>query len=215
MMNFDFNNLYLVNPCKFDDECYSRAVHASSILDKAKIFQSFEDAVKNIDFLVATSSKETISEKKHLRNPLILQEFSKKIYEIDGKVGLIFGREDYGLLNDEIAKSDLMLKIQTSDKYKALNLSHSVGLVLYSLFLQKIVKPEKRRTIDNLEKKHLYNVFSDLLDSIDYPEHKNEKTQVMFKRIMSRAMPSKWEYHTLMGVLKKANGKIKKRDKKR
>ena len=156
-MNFDFDKLYLVNPCEIDDECYIRAVHASSILDKARIYDSFDEAVKNIDFLVATSSKQTFSEKKHLRNPIFLQDFSKQINKVDGKVGLIFGREDYGLLNDEIAKSDMMLKIQTSDKYQALNLSHSVGLVLYSLYLQKTNIPEQRSTIDNLEKTHLYN----------------------------------------------------------
>ncbi len=36
----------------------------------------------------------------------------------------------------------------------------------------------------------------------------------MFKRIMGRAMPSKWEYHTLMGVLGKATEKIKNNQEK-
>jgi tRNA C32,U32 (ribose-2'-O)-methylase TrmJ len=36
-----------------------------------------------------------------------------------------------------------------------------------------------------------------------------ENTEIMFKRIMGRAMPSKWEYHTLMGVFSKSLEKIK------
>ena len=58
MANFDFKNLYLINPCNLDDECYSRAMHADKIVENAKIFKSVEPAVKNIDYLIATSSIE-------------------------------------------------------------------------------------------------------------------------------------------------------------
>ena len=67
-MNYDFNNLFLVNPCELNDECYARAMHAQEILDNDKIFSSFQDAIKNIDYLVATSSIQSQSDKKHLRN---------------------------------------------------------------------------------------------------------------------------------------------------
>jgi TrmH family RNA methyltransferase len=212
MANFDFVNLFLVNPCKIDDECYARAMHASKILDDSKIFKSYNDAIKKIDFLVATSSIESKNDKKHLRNAVILEEFSEKIFEIDGNIGLIFGREDYGLLNEEIARCDVMLKIPTSDNYPSLNLSHAVGLILYSLFIKNQIST-KKRIISKIEKDKLNSFYKELLDLINYPEHKKQKTEVMFKRILGRAMPSKWEYHTLMGVLSKSIELIK--DKKK
>jgi tRNA C32,U32 (ribose-2'-O)-methylase TrmJ len=46
-----------------------------------------------------------------------------------------------------------------------------------------------------------------LLDVIDYPEHKKEKTKVMFRRLIARSVPSVSEFHTLMGVL---DGAIKR-----
>lgn len=214
MMNFDFHKLYLVNPCELSDESYIRAVHADSILDNASIFPSFEKAIEDIDLLVATSAKETISEKKHLRNPLYLPEFAQQIQKAEGTIGLVFGREDYGLLNEEIATCDLIVKIPASAQYETLNLSHSVGLMLYSIFLEMNEVPEKRTPIDNLEKNHLYEAFSDLLDEIQYPEHKYEKTKIMFKRLMSRSIPSKWEYHTLMGVLRTAVKQLQRKQKK-
>ena len=82
-------------------------------------------------------------------------------------------------------------------------------MVLYSLFVSKDFKPKNRRKIGKTEKEKLFGFFSKLLDEIDYPDHKKEKTMVMFKRIMGRAIPSKWEYHTLMGVLSKTLNKIK------
>ena len=209
MMNFGFDNLYLVNPCKLDDECYTRAMHAQSILDNAKIFPSFEKAAKDIDYLVATSSIESQNDKRHLRNAVLLEELAEKIFVLDGKIGLVFGREDYGLYNDEIAACDIMLRIPTRDSYLSLNLSHAVALVLYSLYIAKEFTPKEKRLIGNVEKEKLYMFFPNLLGEISYPEYKKEKTEIMFKRIMGRAMPSKWEYHTLMGVLNKTLEKIK------
>ena len=210
MMNFGFNNLYLVNPCKLDEECYSRAVHAYTIVENAEIFSSFNYAIKDIDYLAATSSIEAKTDKKHLRNPMLVEDFAKKIIEVEGSIGLVFGREDYGLYNNEIAACDVMIRIPTSESYLALNLSHAVSLVLYSLFLNRIFTPKEKRNIGTVEKNKLYEFFSDLLDVINYPEHKKNNTKIMFKRMMGRAMPSKWEYHTLMGVFSRLLGKIRK-----
>ena len=209
-MNFDFSKLCLVNPPKFDDECYSRAMHAQRILEDAQVFPSFNEAVRKLDYLVATSSIESQSDKKHLRNAIVLEDFAEKIFETKGRIGLVFGREDYGLYNDEIAKCDIIVKIPTSDSYHSLNLSHAVGIILYSLYVKKTFSPKTKRNIGQTEKEKLYEFFSDLLEEINYPNHKKEKTKVMFRRIMGRAMPSKWEYHTLMGVLSKTLEKIKK-----
>ncbi len=214
MMNFDVEHLYLVNPCELDNVCYARAMHATKILDNAKTFSSFEDAIKNLDFLVATSSIESKTDKRHLRNPVLLEDFSKTIFDVKGKVGLFFGREDYGLFNEEIATCDIMLKIPTSDSYPSLNLSHAVTIVLYSIYLRKACIPERRRAIGSLEKQKLYEFFAQLLDDIDYQPHKKEHTKILFKRLMGRAIPSKWEYHTLMGVLSKTLGKIKQKERK-
>ena len=213
MANFDFKNLYLINPCELNDECYSRAMHADKIVENAKIFKSVEPAVKNIDYLVATSSIESKNDKKHLRNALSLEELSEKLLEIDGKVGLLFGREDYGLYNDEIALCDVMLKIPTSESYLSLNLSHAVALVLYSLYIKQKSAPIEKRIIGKIEKEKLFNYYSKLLNEINYPEHKKVKTEIMFKRILGRSIPSKWEYHTLMGVFSKTLNKIKNKTK--
>jgi len=209
MANFDFDKLFLINPCELDDECYARSMHAYSLVENAKIFSSFKEAVEDLDYLVATSSIDYKKDKKHLRNPVLLNDFVDKIFDVEGKIGLIFGREDYGLYNEEIALCDIMLRIPTSESYLSLNLSHAVALVLYSLYVKKSFMPSKKRTMDKIEKEKLYSSFSELLDEINYPKHKKEKTEIMFRRIMGRSMPSKWEFHTLMGVISKSIDKIK------
>lgn len=215
MANFDFRNLYLVKPCELDDECYSRAMHAYKIIDNAKIFTAYEKSVKNMDYLVATSSIESKNDKRHLRNALSLEDFSEKIFETDGKIGLVFGREDYGLFNEEIAACDIMVRIPSSGSYPSFNLSHAVAIVLYSLYIKKNSETLEHRKIGKVEKQKLYSFFKELLNEINYPNHKKENTEIMFKRLMGRAFPSKWEYHTLMGVFSRALEKIRKNQDKK
>jgi len=189
-------------------------MHAGEILDNAKCFSTVEESVKNLDYLVATSSIEYVKDKKHLRNPVLLDDFSKKIQKVKGKIGILFGREDYGLYNDEIAICDIMLRIPTSESYLSLNLSHAVSLVLYDLYVKQEFTQKKKRNIGKVEKEKLYEYFSNLLEDINYPKHKKENTEIMFKRIMGRALISKWEYHTLMGVFGKTIEKIENKPKK-
>ena len=203
MMNFNVEQLYLVNPSPLNDECYARAMHAASILDNAKTYNSFKKATSDIDYLAATSSIEHFSDKKHLRNSLQLDEFTKKIFEASGTIGLLFGREDYGLLNTEIAAADIMIKIPTNPAYLSLNLSHSVAVVLYSLYIHHQETTKQRRVIGPQEKQKLHEFFSQLLEEIHYPDHKKHNTELLFKRLMGRSIPSTWEYHTLMGVFSK------------
>ena len=119
--------------------------------------------------------------------------------------------EKITVYNEEIAKCDIMLRIPSSELYPSLNLSHAVSIVLYAIYTKKLSKSKEKRKMGRIEKEKLYEFFSKLLDEINYPEHKKEKTNVMFRRIMGRAMPSKWEYHTLMGVLSKTLEKFNKK----
>ena len=58
----------------------------------------------------------------------------------------------------------------------------------------------------------MFAFFDKLLDDIDYPEQRKEYTSAMFRRMMGRAVPSKYEYNTIMGVFGDAsrliNGKL-------
>jgi TrmH family RNA methyltransferase len=212
MMNFNLDNLIVVSPqTSLDgDECRDRAVHAQKILDMANVVDSFQESIKDSDFVVGTSSICSTSERRHLRKAVLLDDFSQKIYDIKGHVSLVFGREDYGLFNQEIEQCDVLLTIPTSHQYPSLNLSHAVGIVLYCLHQHQRTTPNVRR-VGRVERDLMYQYVTHLLDVITYPDHKKEKTIMMIKRILGRAMVSQLEYHTLMGVLKGAVEKLQKK----
>lgn len=202
MKNFGLKNLALVNPCEIGDECYSRSMHAKELVENAEYYETLDDAIKDLDFIVGTSGIESESDKKHLRRNLNPREFASKMGEIEGKVGIIFGRENYGLYNTELEKCDTVITIPASDEYPVLNISHSASIIFYEIFNAQC-KEKEIREASRFERDKLLEHFKDLLDAVNYPKHKKKNTTVMFQRILGRAVLSKWEFHTLMGVFSK------------
>lgn len=209
MKNFGLNHLILINPCEITDDGYKRAMHAIDVLENAKITRTMDEALDGIDFLVGTTGVVNLNEKRSIRNPMSPKEFAERIKEVDGNIGILFGREDYGLFNDELEKCDMLVTIPTDSQYQIMNISHAVVVILYELFSNKNALTKPRKTT-KFEKDKMYEYFSKLLDAVDYPDFKKEKAKITFRRLMGRALPSKWEFYVVMGVFSRAIKKIKR-----
>jgi len=217
MKNLGFNNLYLVNSCELGDECFRRAKHAKDIILNSKRFDTFDQVLSEIDFVVGTSGIVNLNDKHHIRNPITPRQFAEYAKRLDSHVGLLFGREDYGLYQEELMHCDLLVTIPTNESYPIMNLSHAVTVILYELStadLKFLIKGHCKASQSEREK--LFEQFKDFLDTVDYPKHKREHTEILFRRVLGRATLSKWEFHTLMGVFGRAKDRLthqKKDDK--
>ena len=187
MANFDVTELYLVNPCELGDTAFNRSKHGSQILENAVTVTSMEEAVDGCFLVVGTSGVTTKGDKNYTRIPVPVREFAESARGYDEKIALVFGREDIGLLQTELNRCDV------------LNLSHSVGVVLYEMFQSEHV-PKRCLPADSREKELMFQFFGDLLEEIGYMEARREATTVMFRRMMGRSIPTKYEYNTIMGV---------------
>ena len=209
MKNFGLKDLVLVNPCEIGNEALRRAMHAKDVIENAKLCKEFENALEDLDYIVGTSGIDTKIDKKHLRKNLTPKNFASKMAGVDGRVGIIFGREDYGLYNSELEKCDAVVTIPASKEYPILNISHSASIIFYELIGAQGSEKEFREA-SGFERDKLLGHFSALLDAVKYPEHKKKKTTVMFQRILGRAVLTKWEFHTLMGVFSKTLKRLNK-----
>ena len=214
MKNFGAEDLVLVNPCSLGEEARKRAMHGASVLEAAMVAQDFDSAVAGADLVVGTSGIDTASEKRFARIAVTPRELRDRLAGMDGLAALVFGREDFGLLDEEIHRCDLLVTIPASPEYPILNLSHAVSILLYELFSAR-APTRPRRKASGLEKEKLHEAFADLMEATDYPAHKRERTKVMFRRLVGRAIPSKWEFHALMGVLQRATKRIQRLEGRR
>ncbi len=214
MRNFDVEDLVLVNPCPIGDEARKRAMHGMAVLEAARTVDSFDAAVKDADLVIGTSGIDTESEKRFARIAVTPRDLGRRLAPMEGTVALAFGREDFGLFDDELHSCDLLVTVPASQAYPILNLSHAVTVVLYELYAAKAPR-RARREASGLEKEKLYEALAELMEATGYPAHKRARTKVMFRRLMGRAVPSKWEFHALMGVLQRATKQIRRLEGRR
>jgi len=215
MGNFGFNELYLVSPCEITEEAYKRAKHAGDILRRAKIVESLDQAIEGCDLIVGTSGIVTAGEKHYVRIPIAPREFAERMKEYDESVAILFGPEDTGLFQEDLMRCDILVNIPSSEEYPILNLSHAATVVMYELFQVRPRRPGGPRPTNGQERERLFLFFDELLDAVDYPDFRRERTKVMFRRMMGRAVPTKWEFHTIMGVLGDAAKKIRRLESKK
>ena len=202
MSNFGFEELYLVNPCELGDDAYRRAKHGYHILDNARIFDNLEDALEGCFLTVGTSGAITKGDTNFARIPLCPGKLAEDIKDYDEKIAIIFGREDIGLYQDEVDKCDLLVNIPTKDSNPIMNLSHAASIIMYELSgTVHLTHPEPA---DSHEKELLFSSFDDLLDAVRYSKDRKHHTSIMFRKMMGRSIPTRCEYHTIMGVIGKA-----------
>ncbi|WP_423793289.1 TrmJ/YjtD family RNA methyltransferase [Methanocaldococcus indicus] len=206
MKNFDFYDLRIVGNKEIieSDEAKMMSMHAKDILENAKFYNSFDDAIKDLDFVIATSGARG-GDRNLKRVPITPKELAKKIYSTKGNIGIVFGREDDGLRNEEIDKCDLLVSIPTSPKYPIMNLSHAVAVILYELYSYKVENKFvdiNIREASKEDKELLIRKFNEFIDKSKLPEHKKELCKIIFKRLVNRAFITGKEAWTLMSAFK-------------
>ncbi|PKP58313.1 MAG: rRNA methyltransferase, partial [Candidatus Altiarchaeales archaeon HGW-Altiarchaeales-1] len=164
MMNFGFKNLVMVNPPLTGIDAMKFAVHAKEIVQNAKIFKSFDEMAENFDLLIGTSA-EIAGGKNFIRTPISSAKIGN-VVNADGNIGLVFGREDFGLSDKEIEKCDILVTIPTDKTYKSLNLSHSVAVILYELVREKNLRGanlKKMKLANKTERDVMLEKFTELV----------------------------------------------------
>ena len=140
MMNFGFNELFLVNPrCDpHSEDAFKMATHAKEILQKAKIVESLETALQGCTRVIATTAQQ-----RHRNRQLEdLQLPFAWLVQADTPNAIIFGAEDRGLSNEELEWAQRWVQIPTGT-YQTLNLAQSVAICCYELFRIQEHSPQK------------------------------------------------------------------------
>lgn len=128
-----FHDLRLVNPCDYLDTRAKMLAHASlDILENAAIYKSLNKAVSDLDFTIATSAKQ-----RWVKLDIIpcsdLKHFIQEKENTVSNIGIVFGREESGLTNEEINLCSRVSAIPLKIPYPSLNLAQSVMIYAYEL----------------------------------------------------------------------------------
>ena len=207
MKNFGYSDLVMVNPCELEGQARAMSSHARDVLEGARITSTLEEAVKGADLLIGTTGVSSLKTGEHIRLPLYpVQEIKEKLKGYSGTIAVLFGREDNGFSNEELKSFDMLITVPTSEIYPIMNLSHAVAIVLYEL---SELEGGSNPLADGFDLQLLYGHLDELLEEIDYPAHKKDKTSLMLRRIFGRAGLTPREVQTLRGIIRKSERKMR------
>lgn len=128
-----FSQLVLVNPCDFLSGPARWLAHGSGeILEQAKVFPTFEEAISGFDFIIGTSAKKRSVKYDYYPLPELPELLSSKGNSVEN-IAVVFGREESGLKNDELKLCDLVTTIPMKTTFPSLNLAQAVMLYAWEL----------------------------------------------------------------------------------
>tara|TARA_B100001123_G_scaffold393577_1_gene473655 strand:+ start:95 stop:811 length:717 start_codon:yes stop_codon:yes gene_type:complete len=204
LKNFNFTKLKIVLPkINFpNDRIIATSVGAKDIINSSKIYKNFEDAIEDMDYVIATSSRIRKKNYKYLA----IEELKK--LNFNKKIAIVFGPEASGLSNKELSYANYLIKLPTNVKFQSLNISHCVILICFEIFkiLNKKTKKFKSRYKYNLVKKREINKFVKfLINSLDQigflqPSHKRESMIQNVNSIFHKMNLSDKEMRILLGI---------------
>jgi len=208
--NFNIKYLRLINPkCNWPNhKALATSVGARDILKSAKIYNSLEKAVGDLDIIFASTSRVRKINKKIIS----VLDLKKKV-KIKRKIGILFGPEASGLSNNELSYADYLVKIPTNKKFSSLNLSHSAIIFCYELFQfftnKKIVYKSSYKS--SIASKSEVNKFlSFIISRLDrkgflQPDHKRKSMIRNINNIFHRLNLSEQEIRILLGIFSTLN----------
>jgi tRNA/rRNA methyltransferase len=214
MKTMGFSDLRLVNP-RFDDaltnpDAIAFASGAQDVLASAKVVDKIEDALVDCYYVAAVSAR--------LRefSPPILnpREFAEKaVHGMTQSVALVFGSERYGLPNEIVMNSNVLINVPANPEYSSLNLAQAVQILAYECRTSALTILDSTPKSDigfqgelaSLEQiDQMYQHLEQALVKINFLDVQNpKKLMPRLKRLFSRAELEVEEVNIMRGISKK------------
>lgn len=134
MKNMGLSRLRLVRPARFPSaEATARASGADDVLAGAQRFETLVDAVGDCTLVLGTSARGRSLPWPTLEARAAADEAASAAGQ--GPVAVVFGREQSGLSNEELACCNFLVRIPADPVYSSLNLAAAVQVLAYELRL--------------------------------------------------------------------------------
>ncbi len=209
MANFGLSDLRLVRPRDGwpNPKAEAMAAGAADILAAVKVFETVEDAVAELNYVLATTARDR-SMPKTIVTPAEGAARLKRAVSEGKTSAVLFGGERSGLSNHEVALADEIISIPTAG-FSSLNLGQAVMLVGYEWF--KADDTTVNETIDHgpalpAARADLFRLFEHLEDELEkrgflHPPGTRPGTVRNLRSLLHRAQMTDREVRTLRGVI--------------
>ena len=215
MKNMGILDLALVEPKEFpSDVATFRSKAAKDILEKASVHRSLAEAVSECELVVGTSARERTVPWPVLNPREAAEEMHKS--SRNGKVAIVFGREDRGLTNEELGLCNFHVHIPSDPEYSSLNLSQAVQILAYEIRLSYLKDQHVNKDYwdvelaNNEQTERLINHMDELMQEVDFYDVENpRKLLVRVRRFFKRSKIDVMEVNIFRGLFATIQKKLK------
>ncbi|MDX9870772.1 MAG: TrmH family RNA methyltransferase [Candidatus Cloacimonadales bacterium] len=164
MHNFSFYNLRIVGKMP-EKEDKILAMHSEMIMNNSETFPDLKSSLHDIDRAIAVTRR--FGRKKKI--DFTPTETAKYVHDSpDLKVALVFGRETFGLTDEEVEQCQLRTYINANEDFSSLNLSQAVAIMLYEIYSYQRKQNELEEHVNQQEIDDTILYSLDVLEQIGY-----------------------------------------------
>jgi tRNA/rRNA methyltransferase len=211
MANFGLSRLRLVNPRDGwpSDKARAAASKADHVIDGVLVFDTLEAAIADLTFVFATTARERDGFKP-VRGPVEAGRILRQRVSSEQATGILFGRERFGLSNEEVSLADEIVTFPVDPAFASLNIAQAVLLMSYE-WTRSGLAAETDTAFAGPEmkpapKKELLGLMSHLEEALDArgyfrPASKKPKMVDNLRAVLTRAGFAAAEIKVLRGVV--------------
>lgn len=132
MANFGLAELRLVNPRDGwpSEKARAAASKADHVIDGVAVFDTLPEAIADMNYVIATTARERDGFKP-VRGPVEAGRILRQRFVSGQKSAILFGRERFGLYNEEVGLADEIVTFPVNPAFASLNIAQAVLLMSY------------------------------------------------------------------------------------
>lgn len=221
MKTMGLSKLVLVAPKTYPHpDINALAAGAADLIDQIEIVARLEDAIQDCQLVFGTSARS-----RTIPWPLLdaRPAAEKSLYAVvkqQQEIAIVFGREDRGLTNEELAMANYHVTIPVNDDYGVLNVAQAIQVICYEMrmaALQLIEQPQDTQAtmqvtdsqsmqwdeplVTHDQMQQFYPHLEKMLAEIEFMDPKNPRLlPLRLRRLFGRIQLDTMEYHLLRGI---------------
>ncbi|MCK7608810.1 RNA methyltransferase [Acinetobacter portensis] len=221
MKTMGLSKLVLVSPKTYPHpDINALAAGATDLIDQIEIVETLEDAIKDCHIVFGTSARSRTIPWPLLDARPAAEKSLKAVIDDKQQVAVIFGREDRGLTNEELALANFHVTIPVNTDYGVLNVAQAIQIICYEMRMAamdkmgKEVNPEATMHVTETEDmqwdeplvtheqmEQFYPHIEKMLAEIEFLDPKNPRLlPLRLRRLFGRIQLDRMEYHLLRGI---------------
>jgi len=210
MANFGLTRLRLVRPRDGWPNVHARrsASGADMVLDGAVLFDTLEAALADCSFVLATTARAHDQAKPVIGPAAAALEMGPRLAGGE-TVAVVFGRERWGLENDEVGLADRIITFPVNPAFASLNLAQAVLIVAYEWFnaatggALPFTMPHRSPPAGKEQVLAFFATLERELERVEFfrPPEKRDTMTLNLRNIFTRMEPTQQDVQTLHGVI--------------